>query len=92
VTNEPYTVAMARTNDPHSATSQFFINLAANGFLNHKAKTPDGWGYCVFGKVIQGREVVDAIAAVPTGTKGPHSDVPKKPVTILKAYVLDQPQ
>lgn len=83
--NERGTVAMARTSDPHSATSQFFINLADNGFLNHTAKTGQGWGYAVFGRVVEGMDVVDAIAQVPTGTHGPHSDVPQKPVVINQA-------
>ena len=73
---------MARTSDPHSATSQFFINLKDNGFLNHTAKTAQGWGYAVFGKVVEGMEVVDAIAQVATGTSGPHSDVPQEPVVM----------
>jgi len=79
------TVAMARTSDPNSATSQFFINLADNAFLDHTAKTPQGWGYAVFGKVTGGLEVVDQIAGVPTGNHGPHSDVPLTPVTIDSA-------
>jgi len=81
------TLAMARTGEPHSATSQFYINLVDNTGLNHKAKT-DGraWGYCVFGKVVEGMDVVDAIAKVPTGNSGPHQNVPKEPVTLLKAY------
>jgi cyclophilin family peptidyl-prolyl cis-trans isomerase len=82
------TVAMARTNDPHSATAQFFINLVDNTFLNHTSKTPQGWGYAVFGKVVSGMEVVDAIAKVPTGAKGPFSsDVPKETVVITKATI-----
>jgi len=86
--NEAYTVAMARTNDPQSASTQFFINVANNAMLNHTAKTPDGWGYAVFGKVVEGREVVDAIKAVPTTSKDGYRDVPVEPVTILKAEVL----
>src|SRR3954464_12947340 len=74
--NERYTVAMARTSDPHSASAQFFINVADNEFLDHKAQTTEGWGYCVFGKVVAGQQVVDAIEAVETGKKGFHSDVP----------------
>jgi len=86
--NTTYTVAMARTNDPHSATAQFFINVADNGFLDFKAPTQQGWGYAVFGKVIEGQDVVDAIKAVPTGRRGPHSDVPKDDVVIEKAVLL----
>ena len=82
------TVAMARTNDPHSATAQFFVNLVDNTFLNHTAKSPQGWGYAVFGRVVSGMEVVDAIAKVPTGAKGPFSsDVPKETVVITKATI-----
>ena len=88
--NEAYTVAMARTPDPHSASSQFFINVNANDFLNHKGKTQEGWGYAVFGKVVEGREVVDKIKAVKTGTKGFHSDVPVETVQIVKATVLEK--
>jgi len=83
------TVAMARTSDPHSATSQFFINVADNGFLDHRGKTTSGWGYAVFGKVVEGMEVVDAIVGVPTGTAGPHSDVPLEPVVIEEATIND---
>lgn len=86
--NSKYTVAMARTNDPHSATAQFFINIADNGFLNHTAPSAQGWGYAVFGKVIDGTEVVDKIAAVKTGQKGFHGDVPKEDVVIEKALAL----
>jgi peptidyl-prolyl cis-trans isomerase B (cyclophilin B) len=86
--NDKYTVAMARTNDPHSASSQFFINVANNGFLNHTSPTPSGWGYAVFGKVVSGTDVVDKIAAVKTGQKGPHGDVPKEDVVIDKAVAL----
>ena len=88
--NEPYTIAMARTSDPHSATSQFFINVADNKFLNHKAKTPSGYGYAVFGKVVQGKEVVDKIKALPTTTQGMHENVPTTPVTITGATILAQ--
>lgn len=77
------TLAMARTSDPNSATSQFFINLVDNGFLNHTAPNPRGWGYCVFGKVTDGLPVLDAIGKVRTGNKGGHQDVPVEPVTIL---------
>ena len=81
------TIAMARTSDPHSATSQFFINLKDNDFLDFKEKTPQGWGYCVFGKVVEGLDVVDKIAALETGTVGPHANVPKQTVTIYQATV-----
>lgn len=83
------TIAMARTSDPHSATAQFFINIKDNGFLDFKAPTAQGWGYCVFGKVVDGMEVVDAIRAVATGRRGPHSDVPVEPVEIIEVRVLD---
>ena len=87
--NERGTVAMARTSDPHSATAQFFINVADNDFLNHRAKTPRGWGYTVFGRVVEGMEVVDAIRRMPTGPGGPFpKDVPTTPVTIDRAVVL----
>ncbi len=86
--NEAYSVAMARTSDPHSATAQFFINVKNNTFLNHKAKTPDGWGYAVFGKVAKGHGVVNKIKGVKTGRKGMHDDVPLEPVTIIKAEVV----
>jgi peptidyl-prolyl cis-trans isomerase B (cyclophilin B) len=86
--NNNYTVAMARTGDPHSATAQFFINIADNGFLNHTAPSAQGWGYAVFGKVISGAEVVDKIKAVATGRKGFHDDVPKEDVIIEKAVAL----
>ncbi len=85
--NKAYTIAMARTGDPHSATAQFFINVADNGFLDHTAKNPQGWGYAVFGKVVKGQDVVDAIKAVPTMTKGFHENVPVVPVVIEKATV-----
>lgn len=81
------TIAMARTQDPDSATSQFFINTVDNHFLDFKAKTPSGWGYCVFGKVIRGMEVVDSIENLPTISKGMYSDVPVAPVTIRRAFV-----
>jgi len=86
--NDKYTIAMARTNDPHSATAQFFINVADNGFLNHTAPTPRGWGYAVFGKVTAGTDVVDKIAAVKTGQRGFHGDVPLPPVFINSATLL----
>jgi peptidyl-prolyl cis-trans isomerase B (cyclophilin B) len=86
--NTVYTVAMARTGDPHSATAQFFINIADNGFLNHTSPTAQGWGYAVFGKVVSGMEVVDKIKAVKTGRKGFHDDVPKEDVVLEKAVTL----
>jgi len=82
--NDRGTIAMARTQDPHSASSQFFINTVDNAFLNHKSQTTAGWGYAVFGKVIKGMEVVDAISKVQTGTQGRFRDVPKTPVEIIK--------
>jgi peptidyl-prolyl cis-trans isomerase B (cyclophilin B) len=82
-------VAMARTNDPHSATAQFFINVNDNDFLNHSSPTPQGWGYAVFGKVVEGLEVVDAIRKVKTGSKGFHQDVPVDDVIIEKAVVVE---
>jgi len=88
LTNDLYTVAMARTNDPHSATSQFFINVKDNDFLNHSSPTASGWGYAVFAKVVAGTEVVDAICKVKTGRKGFHDDVPKEDVIIEKAVLL----
>ena len=87
--NERGTIAMARTPNPHSATAQFFINTVDNHFLDHKSKDMQGWGYAVFGKVIEGMEVVDTIAGVKTGTKGGHQDVPIEPVVILKATVQE---
>lgn len=86
--NEAYTVAMARTQDPHSATAQFFINVKNNDFLNHSSKTPQGWGYTVFGKVVKGHAVVNKIKGVPTGRKGMHDDVPVTPVVINKAEAV----
>ncbi|MET7769151.1 peptidylprolyl isomerase [Nocardia sp. NPDC005366] len=85
--NDKYTVAMARTNDPHSATAQFFINVSDNDFLNHSAPTPSGWGYAVFGKVTEGTEVVDKITAVSTGSAGMHQDVPRDDVIIESASI-----
>jgi peptidyl-prolyl cis-trans isomerase B (cyclophilin B) len=87
--NDRYTVAMARTADPHSATAQFFINVADNDFLNFTAPTPNGWGYAVFGKVVEGTDVVDHIKAVKTGNKGFHQDVPVEDVVIEKASVVE---
>ena len=86
--NNNYTVAMARTNAPHSATAQFFINIKDNDFLNFSAPTASGWGYAVFGKVVAGTEVVDKIKAVRTGNKGGHSDVPVEDVVIVKAVLV----
>lgn len=86
--NNAYTVAMARTSDPHSATAQFFVNVADNDFLNFRSANADGFGYCVFGKVVEGREVIDKIKAVPTGSRGFHQDVPAQDVLIEKAQVI----
>lgn len=86
--NERYTVAMARTSDPHSATNQFFINVVDNKFLNFTAPAGQGWGYCVFGKVVDGMDTVDKIRAVPTTTKGMHENVPITPVIIRKISVF----
>lgn len=83
--NEAYTVAMARTSDPHSASSQFFINVSNNSFLNHSTPTPQGWGYAVFGRVVDGFDVVDAIKKVKTGGKSGHQDVPVEDVIIERA-------
>lgn len=83
--NDAYTIAMARTSDPHSATAQFFINVSKNDFLNHSAPTPQGWGYCVFGKVVDGKDVVDKIKSVSTTRQGMHQDVPETEVIIEKA-------
>jgi peptidyl-prolyl cis-trans isomerase B (cyclophilin B) len=90
LSNDAYTVAMARTMEPHSATSQFFINVKKNDFLNHSAKTPQGWGYTVFGKVVKGHGVVNKIKGVATGRKGMHDDVPVEPVTIITAEVVEE--
>ena len=86
--NDKYTIAMARTGDPHSATAQFFINVVDNAFLNHTSPTPQGWGYAVFGKVVKGEDVVDAIKKVRTTRKGFHDDVPFDAVVIDKAVAL----
>jgi cyclophilin family peptidyl-prolyl cis-trans isomerase len=86
--NDKYTLAMARTPHPHSASAQFFINVADNAFLNHTAPTQQGWGYAVFGKVVEGMDVVDKISTVPTGDKGMHQNVPQTPITINAATVL----
>ena len=82
------TLAMARTGEPHSASSQFFINVADNAFLNHRGKSFEGWGYAVFGQVVDGMNVVDAIVAVPRGNRGPHGDVPVEPIVMTRVSVL----
>ncbi len=86
--NARYTVAMARTSDPHSATAQFFINGADNEFLDFKSESAQGWGYAVFGKVVKGTEIVDEIEKVRTGNRGGHSDVPLEDVSIIRATVV----
>ncbi len=85
--NERGTVAMARTPDPHSASSQFFINVSNNDFLNFRSETGEGWGYCVFGKVVEGMDVVDEIRQVDTGSFGPHQDVPREDIVIERVEV-----
>lgn len=87
--NERGTLAMARTNDPHSATAQFFINVVDNAFLNHSSPSMDGWGYCVFGKIVNGMDVIDEIKGVATTSKGFHQDVPAEDIIIEKAEVID---
>ena len=87
--NNKGTIAMARTNDPHSATSQFFINLSDNDFLNHTGKDARGWGYAVFGEVIEGSEVIDAMGTVQTGNVGGHGDVPNIDVVLIKAEIVE---
>jgi peptidyl-prolyl cis-trans isomerase B (cyclophilin B) len=86
--NDKYTIAMARTSDPHSATGQFFINVKDNDFLNYKSPTAQGYGYCVFGKVVEGMDVVDEIKKVKTGTRSGHQDVPVEDVILEKAEVI----
>ncbi len=86
--NKRGSIAMARTGDPHSATAQFFINVVDNDFLDFKAPSGQGWGYCVFGEVVEGMDVVDKIRAVATGNKGFHQDVPKEDVIIEKAEIV----
>ena len=86
--NEKYTIAMARTSDVHSATAQFFINVADNASLNYTSSTPRGFGYCVFGRVVDGMDVVDKIRKVKTGSRGGHQDVPLEDVVVRKAYVI----
>jgi peptidyl-prolyl cis-trans isomerase B (cyclophilin B) len=88
VKNAAYTVAMARTSDPHSATAQFFINVVDNDFLNYSASTPQGWGYCVFGRVVEGSDVVDKIKKVKTGKRGMHENVPIEDVVIQRAEIV----
>jgi peptidyl-prolyl cis-trans isomerase B (cyclophilin B) len=87
--NKKGTLSMARTSDPHSASSQFFINVADNDFLNYKSKSPEGWGYCVFGKVVSGMDVVDKIKAVSTTRRAGHQDVPVNDVVIEKVVVVE---
>ena len=87
--NNKYTLAMARTQDPHSATAQFFINVANNDFLNHTAPTAQGWGYAVFGEVVEGKDVVDKMKGVATGNSGMHQNVPTTDVLIIKAAVVE---
>ncbi|MCP3674220.1 MAG: peptidyl-prolyl cis-trans isomerase [Gammaproteobacteria bacterium] len=87
--NEHYTIAMARTNEPHSASSQFFVNTKNNGFLNFSSETAQGWGYCVFGKVTTGQDVVDAIEKVATGSSGFHQDVPVEDVVIHSVEIAE---
>ena len=87
--NKKYSIAMARTMEPHSASAQFFINASDNDFLNHSGKNVQGWGYAVFGEVIEGREVVDAIEKVATGSKAGHQDVPADDVIIEKAEIIE---
>ncbi|EIK95085.1 protein PpiB [Pseudomonas sp. M47T1] len=89
LSNAKYTVAMARTMEPHSASAQFFINVADNSFLNHSAPTVQGWGYAVFGEVIEGNDVVDKIKGVATGSKSGHQDVPVEDVVIEKAEIIE---
>lgn len=89
LSNEAGTLAMARTMDPHSATCQFFINVADNKFLDHKSETPQGWGYCVFGKVSSGMEVVNQMKGVATGNMGGHADVPKDDIVIESVELKD---
>jgi peptidyl-prolyl cis-trans isomerase B (cyclophilin B) len=87
--NDFGTIAMARTNDPHSATAQFFINVKDNDFLNHSGKNPQGWGYAVFGKVTAGEDVLDKIRAVPTTSRAGHQDVPADPVIIESVQIVE---
>ncbi|MGE4349226.1 MAG: peptidylprolyl isomerase [Candidatus Berkiella sp.] len=89
LSNQKGSIAMARTSDPHSAQSQFFINLANNEFLDHKSESMEGWGYCVFGKVTQGMDIVELIGKAKTGSRGYHDDVPLEEITIDSVEVLD---
>ena len=89
LTNDHYTIAMARTSAPHSATAQFFINTTDNDFLNFRSESPQGWGYAVFGRVVDGQAVVDAIESVKTGRSGMHADVPVDDVVIEKVTVVE---
>jgi peptidyl-prolyl cis-trans isomerase B (cyclophilin B) len=89
VSNKNYTIAMARTMDPHSASAQFFINVADNAFLDHTSQSAQGWGYAVFGEVVAGKDIVDRIKTVATGRSGMHQDVPKEAVSIIKAEVVE---
>ena len=89
LSNEPGTVAMARTSDPHSASAQFFINVGNNAFLDFKSRSSDGWGYCVFGAVVEGMEVVDKIIKLPTAGRAGHKDVPTEEIVIARALELD---
>ncbi|MCF8069689.1 MAG: peptidyl-prolyl cis-trans isomerase [Desulfobacterales bacterium] len=90
LSNDAYTVAMARTGDPHSATAQFFINVKKNDFLNHTAKDMNGWGYAVFGKVTKGHGVINKMKSVATSRNGMHDDVPVEPVKIIKADIVEE--
>ncbi|MFI3272231.1 MAG: peptidylprolyl isomerase [Pseudomonadota bacterium] len=89
LSNVTYSIAMARTNDPHSATAQFFVNVNNNTFLDHKAPTASGWGYAVFGRVVEGTEVIDAMKGVQTGNYGFHQNVPTTPIVINKASIVE---
>jgi len=89
LSNKRGTLAMARTNEPHSASAQFFINLSDNDFLDHKNESTQGWGYCVFGEVVEGMDVVDKMVAIPTGRNGFHDDVPKEEIIIESVTVED---
>lgn len=86
--NKAYTLAMARTMDPHSATAQFFINVVDNDFLDFKSESPQGWGYCVFGTVVKGQDVIDRMKTVKTSRSGMHQDVPVEPIVILSAEIV----
>jgi peptidyl-prolyl cis-trans isomerase B (cyclophilin B) len=89
LSNKSGTLAMARTNEPHSASAQFFINVKDNDFLDHSSKTAQGWGYCVFGEVVEGMDIVEKIKAVATGSKGGHQDVPLEDVIIERAEIVE---